>query len=214
MTASISSLFHRAGRAAPCVGILLVSFLLSPVPATAHKVNLFAWVDGERIYTQSKFSGGRKAKKAAIEVYDPRGNKLLEGQTDDKGEFSFEIPQKCELKVVLRAGMGHRAEWIIPLEEIAPGMSSQPSSDPAEQTGSTQTTERPHPMMPSGPSTEEIQSAVERALDKKLKPLINVVVASRKEGPSVSDIFGGIGYIAGLVGVGAYVHSRKKKHNR
>ena len=94
MTASTSSLFHRVGRAAPCVGILLVLLLLSAVPATAHKVNVFAWVDGDRIYTQSKFSGGRKAKNATIEVYDRQGNKLLEGQTDDKGEFSFKIPQK------------------------------------------------------------------------------------------------------------------------
>ena len=56
-----------------------------------------------------------------------------------------------------------------------------------------------------------IQSVVEKALDQKLRPLIKLMVESRKQGPSVSDIFGGIGYIAGLVGVAVYFNSRKKK---
>jgi hypothetical protein len=34
---------------------------------------------------------------------------------------------------------------------------------------------------------------------------------SRKHSPAVSDIFGGIGYITGLVGVGVYFNFRKKK---
>jgi nickel transport protein len=33
----------------------------------------------------------------------------------------------------------------------------------------------------------------------------------QQEGPTVKDIFAGIGYILGLVGIAAYVHSRKKK---
>jgi nickel transport protein len=33
----------------------------------------------------------------------------------------------------------------------------------------------------------------------------------RQKGPTVADIFAGIGYIFGLVGIAAYVHSRKKK---
>ena len=33
----------------------------------------------------------------------------------------------------------------------------------------------------------------------------------QQEGPGVSDIFAGIGYILGLVGIAAYVQNRKKK---
>jgi len=33
----------------------------------------------------------------------------------------------------------------------------------------------------------------------------------RQDTPSVGDIFAGIGYILGLVGIAAYVQSRKKK---
>jgi nickel transport protein len=174
-------------------------------------VTIFAWVEGDRVYTESKFSGGRKAKNAAVAVYDKDGNRLLEGKTDENGEFDFKIPKKTELKVVLSAGMGHRGEWTIPMEEIAPGMPPQPLPDMPAETESPKKDDPPQPAPPSGPTLEEVQTAVETALDKKLKPLFKLVAESRQQEPSLSDILGGIGYIAGLVGVAAYVNSRKKK---
>ena len=211
MKPSVFNLFHLIEGSAPYVGAIFVFIFILAVPIDAHNVNIFAWVDGDRVYTESKFSGGRKAKNATIEVYDNQGIKLLEGKTDENGEFAFTIPQKTSLKVVLIAGMGHRNEWTIPLDEIAPGMSQRPALDMRAEIEPPQISESPQPMMPSGPSAEEIQSAVEKALDQKLRPLIKLMVESRKQGPSVSDIFGGIGYIAGLVGVAVYFNSRKKK---
>ena len=32
-------------------------------------------------------------------------------KTNEKGEFSFKLPKKAELKIVLLAGTGHRGEW-------------------------------------------------------------------------------------------------------
>ena len=46
------------------------------------------------------------------------GTELLSGTTDQNGEFSFKVPQKAELKIVLEAGAGHRAEWTIAADEI------------------------------------------------------------------------------------------------
>ena len=40
---------------------LLILFSLAG-PAAAHKVIVFAWVNGNTIHTESKFSGGRKVK--------------------------------------------------------------------------------------------------------------------------------------------------------
>lgn len=198
-------------RSAVYVGTLLVFMFLFAVPINAHNVIIFAWVEGDRIYTESKFGGGRKAKNAAVEVYDKDGNKLLEGKTDENGEFDFKIPKKSELKVVLSAGMGHRGEWTIPIEEIVPGISPKPGSETPSETEPQKTNDRPQPTLPSGPTVEDVQTAVETALDKKLKPLFKLMAESRRQGPSLSDILGGIGYIVGLVGVGAYVNSRKKK---
>ena len=85
----------------------------SPTPVLAHNVTVFAWVEGDRVHVETKFSGGRKAKSAPIEVYDSEGNLLLTGRTDAEGAFAFSAPQKSDLNIVLLAGMGHRAEWTV-----------------------------------------------------------------------------------------------------
>ena len=190
--------------------ILLIVIIGISSPAIAHKTTIFAWVEGDMVHTQSKFSGGRKAKQATVEVYDAEGNKLLEGKTDAKGEFSFKLPKKAELKVVLSAGTGHRGEWIIPLEEIEggetmPDRPSQPETPRIEKESSRNE-------LPSI-SSADIQEAVEKALDKKLKPILSRLAEYRQKETeiTITDIVGGIGYILGLVGIGAYFNYRKKK---
>jgi hypothetical protein len=96
--------------------ICLLCFRIEPLDA--HRVNLFAWIEGDTVYVESKFSGGKKVKAGKIIVTDPQGNELLKGTTDAQGEFSFKVPQKTDLKIVLLAGAGHRAEWIISAREI------------------------------------------------------------------------------------------------
>ena len=190
--------------------VLLTVIIGISSPAIAHKVTIFAWVEGDTVHTQSKFSGGRKAKQATVEVYDAEGNKLLEGKTDENGEFSFKLPKRAELKVVLLAGAGHRGEWSIPLEEIEGG---EVNPDSRFQSQASQTEKEPsHQELPSI-SPADIQEAVEKALDKKLKPILNQLTESRQKETEteVTDIIGGIGYILGLVGIGAYFNYRKKK---
>ena len=57
---------------------------------------------------------------------------------------------------------------------------------------------------------EEIQLIVEKAMDKKLRPIYSMLARIQQKGHSITDILSGIGYILGLVGVGAYFHYRKK----
>lgn len=175
--------------------ILLITF--SATPAFAHKVTIFAWVEGDTIYTQSKFSKGRKAKGALVTVFDMEGNKLLEGTTDEKGECSFKIPKKTGLKVVLKASMGHMAEWKIPVEEIAAAQASQNKTPEAGE--------------PSCFQREEIKRLIDESLDQKLSPIISMLADSQDRGPGISEVMGGIGYIFGLVGVALYFANRRKK---
>ena len=64
-------------------------FFLGPHQADAHRVNLFAWVEGDHVYVESKFSGGKKVKAGKIIVTDPQGHELVKGTTNDQGEFAF-----------------------------------------------------------------------------------------------------------------------------
>jgi len=60
-------------------------------------------------------------------------------------------------------------------------------------------------------TAEDLQAAVEKAVEKKLQPVIKILAESQQRGPTVKDIFSGFGYIIGLVGIAAYINSRRKK---
>jgi nickel transport protein len=189
-------------------GILMLVCLLVPTTAMAHKVTVFAWVEGNTVHTESKFSGGRVAKDSRIEVYDTEGQKLLEGRTDDQGRFTFQAPRQEALRIVLIAGTGHRNEWRVAAEEFT----DAPSAPPASVTTGAMPQPASTGQAESGTLTVspvELQALIEQALDRKLAPIMHRLVALDK-GPSLSDIIGGIGYIIGLVGLGAYIHSRRK----
>ena len=93
---------------------LLLCSLIGGDSAFAHKVNVFAWVEGDEVYTMSYFSDGKEVIGGLIEVYDGRENKLLEGKTDSRGEFKFTLPRKEDLKIVLTASLGHKASCFLP----------------------------------------------------------------------------------------------------
>jgi nickel transport protein len=187
--------------------IISLVFVTAPEIARAHKVSIFAWVESDTVYTLSKFSGGKKVKKGRIAVYDPEGKKLLDGLTDDQGEFAFNIPQKTALRVELAAGAGHKGYWLVPLEEIV-GAPAQPIDGSTEKS----VPDKPTAVDPaSGGDDTRLQAAIEKALDKKLKPVMKLLAESKQAGPSLTEILGGIGYIIGLVGIAAYFKSRQRK---
>ncbi len=197
-------------------------FIFSDTPAFAHKVTIFAWIEGDTVYTQSKFSGGKRAKGASVIVYDLDENKLLEGKTDDKGRFVFKIPQETALKVVLKASMGHMAAWTIPLEEITAGIqTSDGNSESGIKNYYESSSQSPTITSGSNPaalsevrgiSKQEIKKLIDESLDKKLSPIMNMLADSYRDDPSLTEIIGGTGYIFGLVGVAMYFTSRRKKN--
>jgi len=194
---------------------VLIILFLSSAPARAHKVTVFAWVEGDMVHTQSKFSGGRRVKNAPIEVYDARKKKLLEGRTDKKGEFVFKSPGKGPLRIVLVAAMGHKAHWTLSAEELSSSADTSEKTVPEAIAGKSDLPAVEASASSAVPARTAdiqaaVQTAVERALDKKLKPVIELLVDAQNPGPSFGDVLGGLGYILGLVGLGAYVNYRKK----
>ena len=86
--------------------LILLTLMLSTImlpKAEAHRVTVFAWVEGDVVHTQSKFGGGRKPQGATIQVYDQQNILQVEGKTDDQGVFTFKAPGKMDLKIVLVA---------------------------------------------------------------------------------------------------------------
>jgi nickel transport protein len=169
----------------------------------AHKVNVFAWVEGDTVFVEGYFPGGKKSQDSLVEVFNPAGTKLLEGRTNKKGEFSFKIPERTDLKIVLTSSMGHKNHFIVSARdfgevESAPSSPSQPFAESAKDSSA-------HPT-----DLSQLEGIIDKALDRKLAPVIKLIRDTRKEGPSITEIVGGIGYIFGLFGLFMYFKNRKK----
>jgi nickel transport protein len=189
------------------VSALLILMLMAATPVMAHKVNVFAWVEGGTVYVESYFSGGKKAKNSLIEVFDRSGAKLLEGRTNEQGLFSFEAPEKTDLRIVLTASMGHKNDYFLTAADFG-GMEPPPSPsspEPAENTVVSSLVER---------DMEQLEAMIDKALERKLAPVVKLINDTRRQGPTFTEILGGIGYIFGLVGVAIYFNSRKKRKQR
>ena len=203
----------------PIVWVALAFILTLPCAVHAHRLSVFAWVEGDAAHVQGKFSGGKYVQGGDVSVFGPDGETLITGETDDQGAFSFTIPQKSDLKIVVSAGMGHQGDWTIRADEIAfAPAASKTETTPSPGAESEAAAAAPSP---SGMKTttspavapEILQAAVERALEKKLAPVIRMLTENRQT-VGATEIFGGIGYIFGLVGVGAYVASRRRRTSK
>jgi nickel transport protein len=186
--------------------LLAVSLVMQGTAVWAHKVYLYAWVEGKVVHTESYFGGKKKAIGGTITVYDLSGEKLLEGKGDENGEFSFPVPRETDLRIVLDATMGHKAEYLLKAEEFS-GAGSAPDQPSAQES---------HGAGERGPAESvragEIRKVLEEVVDEKLKPIARALGEMKREkGPGMTEILGGVGYILGLMGLVAYFRSRKKK---
>ncbi|MEO0184560.1 MAG: hypothetical protein ABIL22_04805 [candidate division WOR-3 bacterium] len=181
--------------------ILLLSI---PAICLAHKINIFATVEGNRIYTQSYASDGGKIKGGVIEVYDKAGSKLLTGKTDSLGEFSFVIPKKDDLKIVVIGGMGHRTETVVSADELPeikkPIAVKVEKNEGYKEVPKTEIT---------AIDTTLLERIVERVVDEKIRAVLRLIAEQKKEKIGITEVVGGIGYIIGIVGIIAFFMKRK-----
>jgi len=188
--------------------VLAASFFLHG-NAAAHRVNVFAWVEGDTVLVECKYPDGTKVHEGVIRVLDSAGKELLNGKTNTQGEFSFKVPKQDDLTIVLEAGMGHRADWPLSKQDLEPaGAASRP--EPAAASQPAPKTEAPLPAAGKSapgaapPPSAGIEQAIEKALDKKLAPVLRMLAEMHEQKVRLTDVLGGIGYIIGLVGVAAY----------
>jgi nickel transport protein len=192
---------------------LLVVILASASHALAHRVILFAYTEGDRVFTESYFSDGKKCQNSRIEVFDTFGNKLLEGKTDKKGQFSFKPPKRTDLKITLTASMGHKDEYIISAGKLLGEAEGRPpQSDSHKAAKKVFQAEKGSPARQLTPrEVEQIRIVVEQALDEKLKPVMKLLSKPQTEGTSFVKVMGGIGFIFGIMGIILYFRSRRKR---
>ena len=188
--------------------IMVMGFIVLEASISyAHKVQMFAYPEGDRIYVEGYFPDGRKAKNSKVTVYDTKTGKVVfEGTTDRDGKISFKAPETGELKIVLNAGLGHRAEYTIQAGDTA--SSEDTSRD--ESAHISDSSGNGNGEVSTAIDSKELQIVVERAVGEAIRPLMRSV-SEMKEKNQLSNIIGGIGYIFGVMGIALYFKSRSGK---
>jgi len=177
--------------------------------AYAHKVNMFAYAEGSDIYVEGYFSDGKMAKNSIVSVYDTTGTVLLSGSTDDDGQFTFPIPEKSTLKIVLNAGMGHRTDYLLSANELTGDIDITASEDiPIDGDSATGDGNQANSIPNERTSNAELNRMIETAVGKAIKPVMRSLSEMREE-RSLATIVGGIGYIFGVLGIFFYLKARK-----
>jgi nickel transport protein len=101
--------------------VALLAVLLFSTAAMAHKVSLFAYVEGGKVYTESYFPDGSPVEGGKVLVYDSQDKLLLQGKTDKEGLFSFDVPKVDDLTIVIEATMGHKNSFKLKKAEVEAG---------------------------------------------------------------------------------------------
>lgn len=216
----------------PALWLAAAVLLLSPAGALAHRVNIFAYVEGDTVHVECGYSRSDRVRFGDIAVSDPATKEVfLTGKTDDKGNFSFSVPpaaraRQADLHILLRAGEGHQNDWTVKAEEYltaapaAGALSVRPAvpaatAAPGGPSGET-------PAVASGPAAgptdvvatmdpAALQAVVEAAVEKKIAPIRKMLLDEKEKGPGLTEIAGGIGYLVGLAGLLAYAQSRRSR---
>ena len=104
-----------------CVLVMVVMIVWYGGATLAHKVNLFAYAEGGKIYTESYFPDGKPVEGGKVMVYDSQDNLIVEGVTDNDGLFRFDIPKIDDFNIVIDATMGHKNSFKLKKAEVEAG---------------------------------------------------------------------------------------------
>lgn len=216
---------HIRHWVAAAVGALVSVVLLMTLPALAHRVLVFAFAEGDKIQVEAKFVPDTPVRQGTVRVLEAtEGRELLTGTTDEQGKFSFPIPaeakeKRLNLKIVVEAAMGHRGEWLLKADTYLPpaAATGQAPPMPAAGTSATAPAAAPAPTPPAATrpapaamEAEALEAAVNRALERQLAPVKEMLAELSQRRTTLPDILGGIGYIVGFFGLWAYFQSRRQ----
>jgi len=180
--------------------------------AFAHRVNIFAWIEGSTVHTESSFSGGKKARNNTVTATDKHTGKIIaSGTTNAKGQWKFSLSpsalqSKSPIIIKLEAGQGHASTWTLEKDDFTSvhtqhefGAAPEPTTTPYSSDITI--------------SNTELQMLIRSAVKQEVTPIsaqiakLNAQITQPKT--TIKDIFGGIGYILGLLGLAAFMRYRK-----
>nr|WP_321457545.1 cobalt ABC transporter permease [uncultured Cohaesibacter sp.] len=215
---------------------VLASFLLLfactfAIPASAHKVVVSAYADGNDVEGEIGFSNGDMAVKTEVEVYDDAGTLLGKTMTDEDGIFRYTPTKKEPITFRANLGAGHIATYRLGVDELPDSIGGDAvASEAAAEVENVveqlkvKSDGAPDPaavgLDPAAlqkliaaevhEQLEAFKPDLQDAMWQKVKPLRKVLFEYMEKN-DMQAILGGIGYICGLFGIGFYVAARKDR---
>ncbi len=178
----------------------------------AHRVNLFAYPDGDAVQVECYFGKNQKVRHGALTFSDGEtGAVLCRGTTDEQGMFRFRpdgqfLVSGHGLDILLYAGEGHQSSWRMGAEEL---QSLAAAVRPAEECAVSEGSSADLPL--AAMDRRELEEIVGKAMDARLAPLVQALARQENREPDLRDVIGGIGWILGLLGLAAYLRYRPRK---
>ena len=218
----------------------LAALLTLSFSAAAHRVNLFAWSEGNAVQVESKFSDSTPVKGGKLTVTDTATGKVLaSGKTSDTGTWRFTLPagyrSEKGVTVAVAAGEGHAATWEMtpsdlpktvtaapapkPEPAAKPAVKSEPKAEakapvkaaaPAAKPTAQQVENATVPVEP-GLTKDEITLIAQSAVEEKVAPLRQKIAELSNPNPSAKDVIGGLGWIFGIAGAAALGYKKGKE---
>lgn len=217
---------------------LFAFVLLAGSEAVAHRVNLFAWLEGDNVIVKCGFNRSLPVKGGKVSVVDSiSGKQLATGLTNDEGVYVFRVPdvvrQGHGLRISVNAGEGHASEFEMNASEFYEAAALEAGFEKAsldaarlnqdtQQAGTTQNHAAAVPTAraaDSGKSStlpaqiqhdpDELRQVLDKTLQKHLAPIHAALGTGA--GIGAGDIMAGLGWIIGIVGIACYVRSRRRK---
>lgn len=219
----------------------LAALLTLSFSAAAHRVNLFAWSEGNAVQVESKFSDSTPVKGGKLTVTDTATGKVLaSGKTSDTGTWRFTLPagyrSEKGVTVAVAAGEGHAATWEMTPSDLpktvtaAPAPKPEPAAKPAA-TKAPVKAEAKAPVKAAAPAAkptaqqvenatvpvepgltkDEITLIAQSAVEEKVAPLRQKIAELSNPNPSAKDVIGGLGWIFGIAGAAALGYKKGKE---
>ncbi|WP_375174965.1 cobalt ABC transporter permease [Pseudooceanicola sp.] len=186
---------------------LILALCCAPLPALAHKVIAGVFPSGDAIEGELGFSNGDMAIGTEVVVSGPDGAELGRTVTDEDGFFLYTPTAPVAHTFFANLGAGHVAEVTMTAEDVA-GIMGVAAAKEETAPAAEPPTPTPGAITVASLSDEE-REAIAQVVRDETRPLRREIAAYREHN-DLQTILGGIGYIAGLFGLGFYLAARRK----
>lgn len=184
-----------------------VSLACTSFAVQAHKVIASAYADGALIEGEVGFSNGEMAKAGTeLVVLDPSGDVIATLLLDEEGSFRMTATKRMTHTFQANMGAGHVAEFTLPAEDLPDDLEAFAGKAAVQEASDENMISQEAAV--AGVTPAVLTSLINKAVAKQVIPLRRDL-AAYKEKKSLTDMLGGIGYIFGLFGIGAYFRAKQ-----